>query len=249
MSFFAPLGSLLFHLADALHPLCGASATAAAIVTLTVCVRLALHPLARAAARGERARAELAPKLAELKRKHGKNPERLQRAASELYAKEGTSPLAGFLPTLVQLPVFFVMYRLFSTGKGGRALLDHTLWGAPLGGRWADALGHGGPVGAQGLVYLGLFVLVGAVATWTYRRNRKAAADRPAPAAGEAALPGAAVMAKVAPLLSFGTLVTAAVVPLAAGLYLVTTTTWTAVERAYLQRARAPRPAAAIDAK
>lgn len=39
----------------------------------------------------------------------------------------------------------------------------------------------------------------------------------------------------VLPLLSFGTLITAAVVPLAAGLYLLTTTAWTVAERVWLQ--------------
>ncbi|GAA2936361.1 hypothetical protein GCM10020221_35140 [Streptomyces thioluteus] len=80
MSFFRSLGALLSHVADVLEPVLGASATAAAIVVLTLCVRLALHPLARSAARGERARTALAPQLAELRRKHGKNPERLQQA-------------------------------------------------------------------------------------------------------------------------------------------------------------------------
>ncbi|MFI9200103.1 YidC/Oxa1 family membrane protein insertase [Streptomyces sp. NPDC053048] len=244
MSFFSPLftslGSLLTHLADALDPVLGASATAGAIVVFTMCVRLALHPLARSAARGERARAELAPRLSELRRKYAKRPERLKEEAAKLYAEAGTSPLAGCLPMLAQLPVFYVMYHLFSTGDGGGDLLEHRLLAAPLGGRWADALGDGGPVGAQGLVYLGLFALVGAVATWTCLRNRKAAAALPATVAGDEPVPGMAAMAKVMPLLSFGTLVTAAVVPLAAGLYLVATTTWTAVERAYLQPLRTP---------
>ncbi|GAA2713694.1 MULTISPECIES: membrane protein insertase YidC [Streptomyces] len=242
MSVFAFLASLLGHVADALDPLFGASAAAAAVVLLTMAVRLALHPLARSAARGERTRAELAPRLAELKRKHRKNPERLQQEAAEMYRQAGSSPLAGCLPMAVQLPVFYVMYHLFSTDGGGD-LLRHTLLGAPLGDRWADALADGGPLGARGLVYLGLFVLVAAVATWTYVRARKAAAALPAPVAGDEEVPGAAVLArmgKVLPLLSFGTLVTVAVVPLAAGLYLVTSTTWTAVERLVLQPLRTP---------
>ncbi|EFL25755.1 hypothetical protein SSOG_05469 [Streptomyces himastatinicus ATCC 53653] len=68
-------------------------------------------------------------------------------------------------------------------------------------------------------------------------RTRKAARDA-APAAAVPAAPGAAGLARVLPLLSFGTLLTAAVVPLAAALYLATTTTWTAVERALLLRGR-----------
>ncbi|MEU0806338.1 MULTISPECIES: membrane protein insertase YidC [unclassified Streptomyces] len=226
MSVFAALGTLLTRLADCLAPLFGASATAAAVVLFTLCVRAALHPLARAAARGEKARAALAPKMAELNRRHKRDPERLRRAMAELYEKESVSPVAGCLPMLLQLPVFFVMYHVFSTGSGAGDLLDHTLAGAPLGGRWGGDL-----TGPHGPVYLALFALIAAVATWTYLRARKAAADARPVGAGMAA--GAA---KVLPLLSFGTLVTAAVVPLAAGLYLATSTTWTAVERALLHR-------------
>ncbi|QKV94745.1 membrane protein insertase YidC [Streptomyces sp. NA02950] len=220
MSLFSCLGSLLSTIADQLDPLFGASATAAAIVVFTLGVRAALHPLTRAAVRGEKARARLAPKFAELSRRHRSDPERMRRALGELRAEEGSSPMTGCLPAVVQLPVFFVMYHVFSTGSGAGDLLDHTLAGAPLGGRWDGALG-----GSQGLVHLALFVLIAAVATWTWWRARRTA------------VPGASPgLARVLPLLSFGTLVTAAVVPLAAGLYLATSTTWTAVERALLHR-------------
>ncbi|GAA2343812.1 YidC/Oxa1 family membrane protein insertase [Streptomyces violaceusniger] len=219
MSLFSSLGSLLTTMADGLDPLFGPSAAAAAIVLFTLCVRAALHPLARAAVRGEKARAALAPKITELSRIHRDDPERMRRAVAELQTKEGASPLAGCLPALAQLPVFFVMYHVFSTGSGAGDLLDHTLAGAPLGQHWGGVL-SGGP----GLVYLGLFALIAAVATWTYLRARKAT------------VPGAPGVARALPLLSFGTLVTAAVVPLAAALYLATSTTWTAMERALLHR-------------
>ncbi|WP_129296179.1 YidC/Oxa1 family membrane protein insertase [Streptomyces lydicus] len=237
MSMFGFLGDALAHGAEALAPLFGPAAMAATIVLCTLGVRAALHPLARAAARGEKARTALAPQLAALQRKHKGHPERLQKATSELYAETGSSPLAGCLPTLLQMPVFFVMYHLFTTGGGG--LLQHTLLGAPLGGHWSQALADGGPFGPQGRVYLALFALIAAVATWNYRRARATMAKAPQPAAGAGpALPGMASMAKVMPLLSFGTLVTVAVVPLAAGLYMVTTTTWTVCERALLHRDR-----------
>lgn len=235
MSVFGILGDGLARGADAITPLFGTAATAAAIVLFTLAVRAALHPLARAAARGEKARAALAPQIAALQRTHKGNPERLRKAMADLYAKTGASPLAGCLPTLLQLPVFFVMYHLFSTGGG--ALLDHTLLGAPLGGHWSKALADGGAFGPHGLVYLGLFALIAAVATWNFRWARAATPAAPKPVAGGgSALPGLGGIAKVMPLLSFGTLITVAVVPLAAGLYMVTTTTWTAAERAMLHR-------------
>ncbi|MFC5217408.1 YidC/Oxa1 family membrane protein insertase [Streptomyces coerulescens] len=237
MSVFA---DLVQRLADLLDPLFGAGAAAAAIILFTALVRLLVHPLSRAAARGQKARAELQPKIAELRKKHAKSPERLQRAVMELHAEEKVSPLAGCLPGLFQLPAFFVLYHLFSsTTIGGEAneLLSHQLFAAPLGDRWADALGDGGAFGGAGLVYIALFVVVAGVAAFNFRRTKRMMAVNPAmPVADGEAVPGMGAVTKVMPFMSFFTLVTVAVVPLAAALYVVTSTTWSAVERAALYR-------------
>lgn len=197
---------LVAQLGRLLEPVLAESATAAAIVLFTVLVRLALYPLSRAAFRG-------------------------------------ATPLAAGLPMLLQLPVFFVMYRAFSAADVGGAaneLLGQRLFGAPLGATWTGALGEGGLLGAQGLVFLGLFAAIAAVAAWSAVRGRRAAALASAGAGRPAELTAEQqeVMRKlggVLPLLSFGTLITAAVVPLAAGLYLLTTTAWTVTERIWLQ--------------
>ncbi|CAM5403631.1 MULTISPECIES: YidC/Oxa1 family membrane protein insertase [Streptomyces] len=237
MSVFA---DVVQRLADLLTPLFGATAAAAAIVLFTALVRLLVHPLSRAAARGQKARQELQPKLAELRKKHGRDPERLQRAVMELHREEKVSPLAGCLPGLFQLPAFFLLYHLFSnTTIGGHAneLLSHQLFAAPLGDRWADALGDGGALGPAGLVYLVLFLLVAGVAAFNYRRTKRMMAANPvAPVADGQAVPGMGAMSRVMPFMSFLTLFTVAVVPLAAALYVVTSTTWSAVERAALYR-------------
>ncbi|MGW7197377.1 YidC/Oxa1 family membrane protein insertase [Streptomyces chryseus] len=242
MSVFA---NLVARLAELLEPFFHASAAAAAIIVFTACVRLAIHPLSRVTARGQKARTKLAPQIAELRKKHGKNPERLQKAILELHTKEKVSPLSGCLPSLFQLPAFFLMYHLFSSTQIGgepNELLGHTLFASPLGDRWTDALADGGVFGAQGLLYVALFAIVAAVATFTYRRTKQQMAASPGmPVTGPdgVELPGAGAMgamAKVMPLMSFATLITVAVVPLAAALYVVTSTTWSAVERAWLYR-------------
>ncbi|MEU9782476.1 YidC/Oxa1 family membrane protein insertase [Streptomyces phaeochromogenes] len=252
MSAFA---SLVEGLAELLEPLFQASAAAAAIVLFTALVRLLVHPLSRASARGQRARAALQPQIAALRKKHGKNPEKLQKAVLELHAKEKVSPLSGCLPSLFQLPAFFLLYHLFSNSQiGGEAnsLLAHQLFAAPLGGRWADALGDGGVLGGAGLVYLALFVIVAAVATFNYRRTKRMmAASAPVAAVtgdqGAQQVPGLGAITKVMPLMSFLTLFTVAVVPLAAALYVVTSTTWSAIERAVLYRDMpGAAPAAAV---
>ncbi|MEV5936320.1 YidC/Oxa1 family membrane protein insertase [Streptomyces sp. NPDC052079] len=238
MSVFA---SLVGRLADLLQPVFGVSAAAAAIVLFTALVRLLVHPLSRAAARGQKARAALQPRIAELRRKHRHNPERLQRAVLELHTAEKVSPVSGCLPSLLQLPAFFLLYHLFSSETiGGRAneLLGHRLLGAPLGGRWADALGDGGVFGGAGLVYLGLFAVVAVVAWFSYRLSRGMMAAQPVVAgAGDGEqVPGVGAVVKVMPFMSFFTLVTVAVMPLAAGLYMATSTAWSVVERAVLYR-------------
>ncbi|WP_037676560.1 YidC/Oxa1 family membrane protein insertase, partial [Streptomyces griseus] len=238
MSVFA---HLVEQLAELLRPLFGASAAAAAIVLFTALVRLLVHPLSRAAARGQRAQSALRPKIAELRKKHVKSPERLQKAILELHRQEKVSPVAGCLPSLFQLPAFFLLYHLFSSttiGGEANALLSHELFAAPLGDRWADALSDGGVFGAAGIVYLGLFVIVAAVACFNYVRTKRTmaaggAGSLPVADGGEQ-VPGLGAVSKLMPFMSFFTLVTVAVVPLAAALYVVTSTTWSAVERAVL---------------
>lgn len=224
MSVFALLDPVVSVAHSAVSALTHVMPTALAIVLFTVAVRLALHPLARAAARGEKTRMRLAPQIAEINQKHKGKPEKLQAAMAELYREEKASPFAGCLPMLVQIPFFSVMYRLFTTPND---LLGHTVLGVPLGMHVGSA--HTPTQFAVfGLLYAGL----AAVGYAGYRRARQAMATATTPT------PGAELM----PYLSFGTVVFAALVPLAAGLYLVTTTAWSAAERAWLHR-DAPVPA------
>ncbi|MGF1430115.1 membrane protein insertase YidC [Kitasatospora sp. LaBMicrA B282] len=220
LSIFDPAVGLAHQLVGALTHLMPA---AAAIVLFTCGVRLALHPLARAAARGERARSRLAPQVAELNRRFKGRPEQHRAALAELYRQEQASPFAGCLPLLVQIPFFSVMYRLFTLPKVAGVpndLLGHTLFGVPLGTHLAGAHGAG-----QVAVFGVLLLALAGVGYAGFRRARAAAAATP-PA------PGAAI----APYLAFGTVLFAALVPLAAALYLLTTGAWSAAERALLHR-------------
>jgi YidC/Oxa1 family membrane protein insertase len=228
---------------QALAPLAGGLAAAAAIVMFTVAVRLLLLPLSYYAIRGQASQARLAPQVQALRQRHAGHPDRLQRELAALYQREGSGMLAGCLPLLLQLPFLSVMYTLFrSATVGGRpnSLLRHDLFGAALGSHW---LSGPGPLSAQGAVFFGLFALLAAAGWLAARVTRALAARQPAATLapgqpGQPVPPGQAggLMGWVARVLPFTTVAVAAVMPLAAGLYLLTTTAWAAPERMVLGR-------------
>ena len=235
---------LVCWLAVAAAPLLGGFAAAAAIVAFTMLIRLGLLPLGYLAFRGEKARSRLLPQMQELQRRHARDPERLRAEMAALQRAEGAGLFAGCLPLLLQIPFLSVMYRLFlsrSVAGAPNTLLGHRLLAASLGSRW---LAGAGPFSLQGLVFAALFALLAGVAVLAVRAARRAAvpmagsAGPAAPAvAGRPGAPAAErAVAALGRLVPFGTLVMAALVPLAAGLYLLTTSAWTLAERAAIKR-------------
>ncbi|MGC5021608.1 YidC/Oxa1 family membrane protein insertase [Micromonospora sp. DT47] len=227
-------GAAVSWLSDALTPLSGGAATAVAIVLFTVAVRLLISPLTLAQVRGERRRAALAPEVRELQRRYADDPARLQSELFGLYRRAGANPVAGCLPALLQAPFFLVMYRLFATGEGGSGLLDERLAGVPLGWHLGDGLS--GPV----VLVFGVLLAALLGLAWLQSRRARQAAATGTVAGAPTEGPGAATLGRLIPLLPFTTVLVALVVPLAAVLYLVTTTGWTALEQLVLRR---PRPA------
>src|SRR5215467_10189480 len=233
-------------LAGLLAPLPGGLAAAAAIVAFTIMVRLLVLPLGYYAFRGQRAQARLAPRIQELYKRHSGQPERLQSEMSALYRQEGAGMFTGCLPALLQVPFFMVVYRLFLSGTVGGApngLLHQRLLGASLGGHW---LTGPGPWSGQGLVFAALIAVIALAAWLSARAARRWATPAPAQQAGQGGATGAAgaattgVTGLLLRVLPFATVAIAAVVPLAAGLYLATTTAWAAAERAVFHRLSPP---------
>jgi YidC/Oxa1 family membrane protein insertase len=247
--------SVAYHVVTALvqilTPAFGGFAAAASIVAFTMAVRLLLLPLSYYALRGQAAQARLQPQLLELRRRYAGQPERLQRELAAFYQREGGGLLAGCLPLLAQLPFFSVMYRLFLSGTvRGHAnqLLTHSLLGAPLGAHWVAGPG---PLSGQGLVFLGLFMLLAVAGVLSARLARRSAQPVPGQAVAAGGTGQSGFMAAAVRILPYTTVAVAMFVPLAAGIYLVTTTFWTLAERAVLlprlQRAAGAKPGPAGD--
>jgi YidC/Oxa1 family membrane protein insertase len=241
LSDFAPVAALLDASYAALHglavlldPVAGGAASALAIVLVTLLVRAALIPLGRLQVRAELTRRRLAPKLRELQRRYKNRPEQLQQKTLALYRDEKASPFAGILPALAQAPVLSLLYGVFTlvTINGHpNALLTDTLGGVPLGTSFAALVGQGAWADAA---VAGLLLV--AIAVTAFFSRRQAIRFAEPPVAGDAASEQQFRLVRIMSSLSFLTVVFAAIVPLAATVYLTITTLWTLLEREALRR-------------
>lgn len=139
-----------------------------AIILFTITVRVATFPLNMQQIKSSKAMQELQPKLKELQEKYKKDKEKLAQEQMALYKEHGVNPLGGCLPMLVQMPIWFALYRsLIQLSREG-LLNEGFLWIPSLAGPVAD---RGGGIGwlwplppsigwAPALAYLVLPVLL-----------------------------------------------------------------------------------------
>ena len=83
-----------------------------AILALTVCVKLVFFPLANKSYRSMSALRKLQPQMAALRERYKDDRARMNQAVMELYRKEKVNPAAGCLPIVIQIPVFFSLYKV-----------------------------------------------------------------------------------------------------------------------------------------
>ncbi len=164
------LWSLIFD------PASGA-AWALSIVGLTLVIRAALIPLFVKQIKSSRNMQMLQPKVKELQKKYGHDRERLAQETMGLYKEAGTNPFASCLPILLQMPIFFALFRLLDQASHGnpRGVLTQTqadqfgaaeLFGVPISKTFMTAEGD---VGVQVMAIF--FVLAMLVTTFLTQRQ------------------------------------------------------------------------------
>ena len=87
---------------------------ALALLSLTVVVRLAFFPLANKAYESSSKMKKIAPAVEAIKKAHPDDPAAQQKETMALYQKEKINPLMGCLPMLIQIPVFYSLYKVLS---------------------------------------------------------------------------------------------------------------------------------------
>ncbi len=83
-----------------------------AIIAVTICIRLVFFPLANFSFKSMAKMKALQPEMVRLKDLHKNDKIKLQQEMMALYKKEKVNPMSGCLPILVQIPVFFALYKV-----------------------------------------------------------------------------------------------------------------------------------------
>jgi len=131
VSIINPLADLVAWVIMRIHAVMGAlfgPATGAAwgltIVILVVLIRVCLIPLFVKQVHAQRKMAQHAPQLAELRKKYKNDKQRLNEETMKFYKENGVNPLAGCLPMIPQMIIFFALFyvlRAIAEWKPGQA--------------------------------------------------------------------------------------------------------------------------------
>jgi YidC/Oxa1 family membrane protein insertase len=197
----------------------GGVALVAAIAALTVALRAALLPAAVSAYRANQARAALVPELAALRKRYRKDRVRLAEEINKAHRRAGVRPFAGTGAMLVQGLAVASLYRAVvapAVAGHANALVGASVLGAPLTAHWPAILAAGGagPLVLLAALLAGLVAVAWAASRLTGRQR-----------------PDAGRLARAVP---YGTPAFALLAPAAVGVYLLTSTTWTLLERTLL---------------
>jgi YidC/Oxa1 family membrane protein insertase len=83
-----------------------------AILAVTVMVKILFFPLANKSYRSMSEMKKLQPKIMEMKERYGDDKQKMNQEMMELYKREKVNPASSCLPILIQIPVFFALYKV-----------------------------------------------------------------------------------------------------------------------------------------
>ncbi|WP_147126059.1 membrane protein insertase YidC [Shimia ponticola] len=156
-----------------------------AIIGLTLIIKAILLPLAYKSYVSMAKMKELQPEMEKLKEAAGDDREKMQRGMMELYKKNKVNPAGGCLPILLQIPIFFALYKvIFVTLE-----LRHAPWFGPFADLSAPdptsimnlfgllPFAAPAPESILGLIFLGILPLILGVSMWLQQKLNPAPTD------------------------------------------------------------------------
>ena len=101
-----------------------------AIIAFTIIIKTLLLPLTIKSIRSSKNMQELAPKIKEIQKKYGADRQKASQETMALYQAHGVNPMSGCLPMIIQIPIFFGLYRAITnlSNSGIGHWTDGFLW-------------------------------------------------------------------------------------------------------------------------
>lgn len=87
------------------------------IILLTVAVRIFLLPLTIKQTKAQLDLQKIQPKIKEIQKKYEKNKQKLQEELMKVYSENKVNPFGGCLPLLIQLPIFWALFKMLITNE------------------------------------------------------------------------------------------------------------------------------------
>lgn len=109
----APFAKFLFFLMEIFYAV--TRSWAAAIILLTIALRLMMYPLNAWSIRSSVKMQAIAPKVKMIQEKHKKDPRRAQLEIMTIYKESGINPMTGCIPMLLQMPFLMGMFYLLKS--------------------------------------------------------------------------------------------------------------------------------------
>ena len=114
-----------------------------AVIVFTIIVKTLLLPLTVQSIRSSKSMQDLQPKIKEIQKKYGKDRQRVSQETMALYQAHRVNPLSGCLPMLIQMPIFFGVYRAIDNMSNGRVADVSSYWAGSF--LWLDNLATSDP--------------------------------------------------------------------------------------------------------
>ncbi len=83
-----------------------------AVILLTICIKLIFWPLTQKSYKSMKGMQKLQPEMKKMREKYGKDKQKLNQEMMSFYKDNKVNPLGGCLPMVIQIPVFFALYRV-----------------------------------------------------------------------------------------------------------------------------------------
>ena len=98
------------------------------IIILVLLIRIVLHPITKKSQISMTKMTKLGPMAEEIKKKYASNKQEMQKQLMSLYKEQGASPIMGFLPMLLQMPIWIALYSAISASVALRGAKFLPFW-------------------------------------------------------------------------------------------------------------------------